>query len=138
MLAEINCMHSTMADFVEADISKMSKEELRARLATLKRWRKKDFRQLVEDEAIGRPEHEGFIYILSNPTMPGILKIGCTAGTVLKRAAELNIPTGVPQQYKIERTFPVYMNPEELWRRKLTSRWTDAAFTIDESFFVSR
>jgi hypothetical protein len=42
--------------------------------------------------------------------MPGILKIGCTSGTVEKRAAELSSASGVPQRYKIEKTFPVYDN----------------------------
>jgi len=102
-----------MADVIFGpDPSRMSDDELRAHIATLERLRKKDLRQLLEDEALGRPEHEGFIYMLSNPAMPGILKVGCTAGSVEKRAAELSSSSGVPQRYKIERMFPVYVSPK--------------------------
>ena len=80
-------------------------------------WRRKTVGQLLEDEFYGRPEYEGFIYILSNSTMPGILKIGCTGGTVEKRAAELSNVSGVPQQYKIEKKFPVYVNVKAMEKK---------------------
>jgi hypothetical protein len=110
-------MRQAMADFLNADVSKLSDEALRARVATFKRWRKKDIRQLLEDEAHGRPEHEGFIYILSNPAMPGILKIGCTSGIAERRAAELSSSSGVPQRYNIEKTFPVYASPKAVEKK---------------------
>ncbi len=43
----------------------------------------------------------GFVYILSNPSMPGLIKIGYTNGSVYERAAQLNT-TGVPFPYVIE------------------------------------
>lgn len=47
----------------------------------------------------------GYIYILSNSNMPGLLKIGLTTRTVLERTAELNSATGVPAAFTIEAYF---------------------------------
>jgi DNA-directed RNA polymerase subunit RPC12/RpoP len=44
----------------------------------------------------------GFVYILSNASMPGLLKIGMTENDVFERAAELSASTGVPEPYKVE------------------------------------
>lgn len=44
----------------------------------------------------------GYIYVLSNPAMPGLLKIGCTTRQVEDRLTELNAPTGVPSPFKVE------------------------------------
>ena len=44
----------------------------------------------------------GFVYILSNRSMPGLLKIGMTANDVVQRAAELSASTGVPEPYVVE------------------------------------
>jgi len=44
----------------------------------------------------------GFVYILSNPSMPGILKIGSTERTVKERVAELSATTGVPTPFRVE------------------------------------
>jgi hypothetical protein len=95
----------------------MSPEELEAHIAHLKRVKKKDLRQLLADEVSGRPEYEGFIYVLSNASMPGILKVGYTAGTVEQRAAALSSPSGVPEAYTIEKTFPVYANPRAIEKK---------------------
>jgi hypothetical protein len=54
---------------------------------------------------------EGFVYILSNPSMPGILKVGFTTGTVIKRAEELSRVTSIPKEFKVEWTLPVLGNP---------------------------
>lgn len=43
----------------------------------------------------------GFVYILSNPSMPGIVKIGKTTRDVQARAGEL-FQTGVPTQFEVE------------------------------------
>jgi hypothetical protein len=48
----------------------------------------------------------GFVYILSNPKMPGLLKIGYTARPVEERVQELNAATGVPAPFVIEAYFP--------------------------------
>ena len=105
-------MRPTLIELLQMDIQKMGAEELRAHIARLKMLRKKDLRQFLEDESLGRPECQGFIYIFSNPAMPGLLKIGFTSGTAEKRAAELST-TGVPEPYRIGKAFPVYASPRK-------------------------
>ena len=43
----------------------------------------------------------GFIYILVNASMPGLLKIGQSVRVPEDRAAELSQPTGVPVPYVV-------------------------------------
>lgn len=66
---------------------------------------------MISDECEGKPEHEGFVYVLSHEAMPRLLKIGCTVGPVEKRAAEIANATGVPGPFRIEKKFPVYVSP---------------------------
>lgn len=44
----------------------------------------------------------GYIYILTNPTITGLVKIGFTRGKVEKRAKEISVGTGIPAPYEIE------------------------------------
>ena len=44
----------------------------------------------------------GYMYILSNPAMPGLLKIGFTNRDVKERVGELTAATGVPKPFEIE------------------------------------
>lgn len=48
----------------------------------------------------------GFIYILSNPSMRDVYKIGLTTNSVYQRMVELNT-TGVPKRYSAEKIFEV-------------------------------
>jgi hypothetical protein len=48
----------------------------------------------------------GFIYILSNPSMRDIYKIGLTTNSVRQRIAEL-YTTGIPTRYAAEKIFEV-------------------------------
>ena len=48
----------------------------------------------------------GFIYILSNPSMPEVYKVGLTTGSVKQRIQELNT-TGVPRPFKAEKLFEI-------------------------------
>ena len=49
----------------------------------------------------------GSVYVLSNPSMPGLLKVGFTTGAVSKRAADLSGVTGVPTGFAIEWVQPI-------------------------------
>lgn len=44
---------------------------------------------------------EGFIYCLTNPSMPGLVKIGMTLEEPEDRAAELSAVTGVPTPFDV-------------------------------------
>ncbi len=49
----------------------------------------------------------GFVYVLSNKCMPGLVKIGFSTREVEARVAELNASTSIPEPFKIEAFFPV-------------------------------
>jgi len=98
----------TLVELISAPIEQMNQEQLTSHLARLREIRKKDFAQIAEDEALGRPEHRGFLYIFSNASMPGLVKIGITSGRVQERAKNLSSPTAVPEPYKEECFFPLY------------------------------
>lgn len=67
----------------------------------------------------------GFIYILSNPSMPGVYKIGLTTNTVKRRIQELNT-TGIPKSFRAEKIFQIseiYLrNVEQLAHKKLKNK----------------
>lgn len=44
----------------------------------------------------------GYVYVLSNPAMGTLLKVGFTCSSVEKRAAELSGATGVPSPFVVE------------------------------------
>jgi hypothetical protein len=43
----------------------------------------------------------GWVYTLTNPAMPRLVKIGLTTKTPKERAAELTAATGVPMPFKV-------------------------------------
>lgn len=45
---------------------------------------------------------EGFVYVMSNPSMPGLVKIGIARESVEKRKKSLSSPSGVPTPFVIE------------------------------------
>ncbi len=51
--------------------------------------------------------NEGYVYILTNPAMPGLVKIGHTARHPQTRAAELTAATGVPARFVVAWAHPV-------------------------------
>jgi hypothetical protein len=51
------------------------------------------------------PTHEqtsGFVYLLSNPSMPNIVKIGSTERTIKERISELSSVTSLPTPFVVE------------------------------------
>lgn len=44
----------------------------------------------------------GFVYLLSNPSMPGMVKIGRTSRDPVRRAGELTAASGVPTPFRLE------------------------------------
>ena len=44
----------------------------------------------------------GYVYILSNPSMPGLVKIGCTDRSLDERISELSSSTGIPTPFQLE------------------------------------
>jgi hypothetical protein len=58
----------------------------------------------------------GFIYVLINPTMPGLAKIGKTTRDPSDRVAELSSPTGVPSPFILAFEQPVAdCDSAEIW-----------------------
>lgn len=52
-------------------------------------------------------DNKSIVYVLSNPSMPGLLKIGETSREVETRVAELNRSTSIPTNFIIERSYEV-------------------------------
>jgi len=73
--------------------------------------------QLVNPQPVEQfREPTGIIYILSNPSMHGLLKIGYTTKSLQARVVELNNATGIPTAFAVEAFFEVD-GPETLERR---------------------
>jgi hypothetical protein len=77
---------------------------------------------IIEDD---HKASAGFVYVLSNPSMPNIVKIGSTERNVKERVAELSSTTGVPTPFRIEYSL-LTENPKEL------------EFTLHEEFIEHR
>ena len=52
--------------------------------------------------------YDSWVYILSNPTMPRMFKIGYTKNTPEERAKQISNATGVALPYKVEWAFHCY------------------------------
>lgn len=59
----------------------------------------------------------GLVYILSNPSLKNLLKIGHTTRTAKERAAELSGQTGTPTPFRVEWTLPVIGDPMAVEKR---------------------
>ena len=60
---------------------------------------------------VSSPDHEtatGFVYVLTNRSMPGLVKIGVTERTPEARARELSKSTSVPSPFMVECSIPIH------------------------------
>jgi len=65
------------------------------------------------------------VYVLSNPAMPGLYKIGHTKSDAVNRATQISRSTGVPQDFQVEwtlRCFKAERIERETHRRFKTQR----------------
>lgn len=53
-------------------------------------------------------EGDEYVYVLSNPSIPGMYKIGYTSKTVEKRAVQISRGSGVPTPFNIEYRYKCY------------------------------
>jgi len=76
----------------------------------------------------------GFIYVLSNPAMPGLLKIGFTQHSdTQKRVLELSKNTAVPLHFVLEFE-QVIENPMQ-YERLIHARLSQYRLSLDKEFF---
>lgn len=85
-------------------------------------YRNEYYSVIPESLAIDAPHQleaniEGQVYILSNASMPGILKIGYTSGSATKRASELSGVTSIPTGFKVEWSLPIIGDPRAVEQR---------------------
>ena len=83
----------------------------------------------------------GWVYLLTNESMPGIVKIGMTTRCVDQRAKELSASTSAPTPFKVAHRWPVHdpMAVEAVVHRKLRSRRVNQRrefFRVDSAHVV--
>ena len=63
-----------------------------------------------------------FVYLISNPSMPGLLKVGTTTNTPNERMSELH-STGVPTPFQLELAIKVSngLNAEKIAHKALSN-----------------
>lgn len=74
----------------------------------------------------------GFVYIMINPVMRGIVKIGLTSRTSTARAKELRA-TGVPDDFVV--VYDELVTDCEFVERRLHQRFADYRYRSDREFF---
>lgn len=65
----------------------------------------------------------GYVYLLSNPSMPGLVKLGCTDRPPAERISELSAATGVPTPFTLELSVfvPDHLETESQLHQALSS-----------------
>jgi hypothetical protein len=87
----------------------------------------------VQFVVVRRGQPKGFIYVLSNHCMRGLIKIGGTTRTVEARVKELNSATGVPAPFKLEAYFA--SNNPFADEAKVHAELSSWRFQKDKEFF---
>ena len=75
----------------------------------------------------------GYVYILENDSMPGLIKIGKTARNTHERAKELSNATGVPTPFKV--VFELCSDKYEMLERKVHSKLAQYRVGPNREFF---
>mgnify|MGYP003642714590 FL=1 len=78
-------------------------------------------------------DHDSWVYVLSNPSQPGILKIGYTSNTPEERARQLSNATGVALPYEVEFAYSCW-NGLEL-EKDIHERLNEYRLTKQREFF---
>jgi len=78
---------------------------------------------------------KGFIYVLSNESMPGLLKVGLTENSVRQRIRELSSDTGVPTDFKLEKAFEIEVSVLRQVEQSIHRRLKNAGFHHRKEFF---
>lgn len=74
----------------------------------------------------------GYVYILTNPSMAGIIKIGKTVRDPRARARELHT-TGTPTPFEV--AFELYSSAHDLLERSLHEQLLEYRVTVNREFF---
>ena len=80
------------------------------------RWQKGEQKVIHTKNVIPTKEnkkHKGFVYVLDNPSLEGMVKIGATTKTPSKRCFELSSSTSIPTPFNIVYSKPS-INPFKL------------------------
>ncbi len=75
----------------------------------------------------------GYVYILENDSMPGLIKIGKTARNSRERAKELSNSTGIPTPFRV--VFELSSDKYEILERKVHSRLARYCVGHNREFF---
>ena len=75
----------------------------------------------------------GTVYVLSNPSMPGLLKIGWTDRSPEERVAELSASTGVPTAFVLE--FHTSLEDAQGAEREIHVRFRESRVSGSREFF---
>lgn len=90
----------------------MTEEERTAHDARLRAVVNQNRRDSLRHEPRGGATHQGFIFIQSHPSMPGLLKIGISSVADFERSIGINT-TGFRQPLVLKKALPVFMNLKE-------------------------
>jgi len=75
----------------------------------------------------------GLVYIVSNPSMSGLVKVGFTTRDIKDRLTELNSSTSIPEPFTVEATFHSF-NPQKD-ERKVHERLNEWRTNNNREFF---
>ena len=78
-------------------------------------------------------QRRGYLYVLANPAMPGLLKIGHTSTSPEERVRQLST-TGVPALFEIQASFLVVDAP--FVERRVHEHFEECRFASNREFFA--